>query len=149
MSATVLGIGLDNLISVPCDVNGKMRPEKLTEEIEFAKLNGQIPFCVIATAGTTVRGAFDPIKEISEICTDNNLWLHVDAAWGGSCLFSAKHRHLMDGIELADSLCWDAHKMMGIRWYAPHSWQKIQIHYQKFTTLQTQQIIYSMKRQVT
>jgi len=114
MSATVLGIGLDNLISVPCDVNGKMRPEKLTEEIEFAKLNGQIPFCVIATAGTTVRGAFDPIKEISEICTDNNLWLHVDAAWGGSCLFSAKHRHLMDGIELADSLCWDAHKMMGI-----------------------------------
>ncbi len=114
MSATVLGIGLDNLISVPCDENGKMRPEKLVEEIKFAKSNGQTPFCVIATSGTTVRGSFDPLIPISEICDEFGLWLHVDAAWGGSCLFSAKYRHLMDGIERADSLCWDAHKMMGI-----------------------------------
>lgn len=114
MSAAVIGLGLNNLISVACDEHGKMRPDKLLEEIQFAKVNGQVPFCVVATAGTTVRGAFDPIKEIAQICDDHEMWLHVDAAWGGSSIFSAKYRHLMDGIELADSLCWDAHKMMGI-----------------------------------
>ena len=114
MSANVLGIGFDNVIKVPCDNDGRMRPEKLEEEIERSKINSQIPFCVIATSGTTVRGAFDPIQEIAEICSNHKIWLHVDAAWGGSCLFSAKHRYLSDGIELADSVCWDAHKMMGI-----------------------------------
>ena len=114
MSANVLGIGFDNVIKVPCDNDGRMRPEKLEEEIERSKINSQIPFCVIATSGTTVRGAFDPIQEIAEICSNHKIWLHVDAAWGGSCLFSAKHRYLIDGIELADSVCWDAHKMMGI-----------------------------------
>ena len=114
MSANVLGIGFDNVIKVPCDTDGRMRPEKLEEEIERSKINSQIPFCVIATSGTTVRGAFDPIQEIAEICSNHKIWLHVDAAWGGSCLFSAKHRYLIDGIELADSVCWDAHKMMGI-----------------------------------
>ena len=59
-----------------------------------------------------MRGAFDPVKEIAGICADQKRWLHVDAARGGSCLFSAKHRQLVDGIELADSVCWDAHKMM-------------------------------------
>ncbi|MDC3298180.1 pyridoxal-dependent decarboxylase, partial [Candidatus Poseidoniaceae archaeon] len=75
---------------------------------------GKTPFCVVATAGTTVRGAFDPIKEIAAICSDHDIWFHVDAAWGGSCMFSAKLRSLMDGVELADSVCWDAHKMMGV-----------------------------------
>ncbi len=114
MAANVLGIGFDNVIKVPCDNNGEMRCDKLTEEIERSRANGQIPFCVVATAGTTVRGAFDPIKEIADICTNQDIWLHVDAAWGGSCMFSATHRHLMDGVELADSVCWDAHKMMGV-----------------------------------
>jgi len=114
MAANVLGIGFDNVIKVPCDGDGRMRCEKLEEEIERSRINNQIPFCVIATSGTTVRGAFDSLKEIAEICSNQNLWLHVDAAWGGSCLFSAKYRSLMDGIELADSVCWDAHKMMGV-----------------------------------
>jgi glutamate/tyrosine decarboxylase-like PLP-dependent enzyme len=114
MAANVLGIGFDNVIKVACDSDGRMRCDKLLEEIERTKMNSQIPFCVVATSGTTVRGAFDPVKEIAEICSDQDLWLHVDAAWGGSCLFSTKHRNLMNGIELADSVCWDAHKMMGV-----------------------------------
>ena len=114
MAANVLGIGFDNVIKIPCDESGRMRIDKLQEEIERTRTNGQTPFCVIATAGTTVRGAFDPIKEIAETCSDNDIWLHVDAAWGGSCMFSTKHRELMDGVELADSVCWDAHKMMGV-----------------------------------
>lgn len=114
MAANVLGIGFDNVIKVACDDDGRMRCDKLIEEIERCKKNNQIPFCVVATAATTVRGAFDPIKEISRLCEENEIWLHVDAAWGGSCLFSTKYRGLMDGIELADSVCWDAHKMMGV-----------------------------------
>ena len=114
MAANVLGIGFDNVIKVACDSDGRMRCDKLVEEIERSRLNNQLPFCVIATSGTTVRGAFDPVKEIAHICGEQELWLHVDAAWGGSCLFSAKHRRLIEGIELADSVCWDAHKMMGV-----------------------------------
>ena len=114
MAANVLGIGFDNVIKIPCDESGRIRIDKLQEEIERTRTNGQTPFCVIATAGTTVRGAFDPIKEIAETCSDNDIWLHVDAAWGGSCMFSTKHRDLMNGVELADSVCWDAHKMMGV-----------------------------------
>ena len=52
--------------------------------------------------------------ELSEICHKNEIWLHVDAAWGGSCLFSTEHAKLMAGVELADSVCWDAHKLMGV-----------------------------------
>lgn len=114
MAANVLGIGFDNVVKVPINSEGRMRVDKLEDEINRTKVNGQLPFCVIATSGTTVRGAFDPIKEIAVVCGKQNLWLHVDAAWGGSCLFSANHKKLMDGVELADSVCWDAHKMMGV-----------------------------------
>jgi glutamate/tyrosine decarboxylase-like PLP-dependent enzyme len=91
-----------------------MKADSLRDEIQRAKQNDLVPFCVIATSGTTVRGAFDPIDEIAAITHDENIWLHVDAAWGGSCLFSSKYRDLMSGVELADSVCWDAHKMMGL-----------------------------------
>ena len=114
MSANVVGIGYQNLVKVACDSRGRMKPESLVDEIVRARTNGQIPFCIIATSGTTVRGAFDPLKEIANIAHDNNIWLHVDAAWGGSSLFSKRFRKLMDGVELADSVCWDAHKMMGM-----------------------------------
>ena len=114
MSANVIGIGHQNLIKVKCDSSGRMKPESLVDEINRATANGRIPFCIIATSGTTVRGAFDPLREIAQIAYDNDIWLHVDAAWGGSCLFSRRHRGLIDGVELADSICWDAHKMMGL-----------------------------------
>ena len=114
MSANVLGIGYQNLIKVKCDASGRMKPESLIDEINRATADGRVPFCIIATSGTTVRGAFDPLREIANIAHDNDIWLHVDAAWGGSCLFSRRHRGLMDGIELVDSICWDAHKMMGL-----------------------------------
>ena len=114
MSANVLGIGKQNIVKVRCDNAGRMNPDALRKEIEISLDEGKIPFCVIATSGTTVKGSFDPLRDISKIAYQFQLWLHVDAAWGGPCLFSAKHRHLMDGIELADSICWDAHKMMGV-----------------------------------
>lgn len=114
IASNVIGIGHANLIKVRCNEQGQMRPDSLQEEIERAINNGQIPFAVLATSGTTVRGSFDPLRELASVAHQYDLWMHVDAAWGGSCLFSPQHRSLMDGIELADSFCWDAHKMMGI-----------------------------------
>ena len=114
IASNVIGIGYGNLVKVRCNEQGQMRPDSLKEEIERALNDGLTPFAVLATSGTTVRGSFDPLREIASIAHSYNLWMHVDAAWGGSCLFSPQYRSLMDGIELVDSFCWDAHKMMGI-----------------------------------
>ncbi len=114
MAANVIGIGHQNIIKVQCDKDGRMMPNRLEEEIAFARQEGFTPLCVVATAATTVRGAYDDLEALSTIAHRENLWLHVDAAWGGTCLFSTEHRRLMDGVEKADSVCWDAHKMMGV-----------------------------------
>lgn len=114
MSANVLGLGYDNCVKVETDNDGIMKMDALEACIQAARDAGKTPFCVIATAGTTVRGCYDPLRPISAICKSNNMWLHCDAAWGGAVLMSAKHRYLMDGSELCDSMCWDTHKMMGI-----------------------------------
>ena len=115
MAANVLGIGIDNLIAIPTDEYGAMIPDELQEAIGAEKRAGNFPFCVIATAGTTVRGSIDPIVELAEICHQEKLWLHVDAAWGGGTLLSPKTRSLLHGIDLADSICWCPHKMMGVQ----------------------------------
>lgn len=114
MAAGVLGLGRGNLIRVEVDADGRMDASALDRAIDRETGLGRKALCVIATSGTTVRGAFDPLGPVAEVCARHGVWLHVDAAWGGSCLFSATHRHLMDGIERADSVCWDAHKMMGL-----------------------------------
>ncbi|CAG0915350.1 unnamed protein product [Notodromas monacha] len=103
-----LGFGTKSVIAVPTDELGRMIPE----ELEKCKC-GAVPFCVVATSGTTVLGAFDPLEAIAKICRANDIWLHVDACWGGSALLSKKHRHLMKGVENADSLIWNPHKMLG------------------------------------
>jgi glutamate/tyrosine decarboxylase-like PLP-dependent enzyme/quercetin dioxygenase-like cupin family protein len=108
-----LGLGTDALVIVPTDSSGKMRMEDLSRGIQEQKEASAIPLMVCATAGTTVLGAFDPIVEISKICRANNIWLHIDGAWGGPALFSKQTRRLVQGIELADSVAFDAHKLFG------------------------------------
>jgi len=114
MASNVIGIGHQNIIKVACDEQGRMRPDRLLEELDFARREGLVPLCIVATAGSTVRGAFDPIDELADIAHREGLWLHVDAAWGGACVFSNTHAALMAGVEKADSICWDAHKMMSV-----------------------------------
>ena len=109
-----LGIGIDHIIKVPCDTTGHMDTSALLIEIKNAIADGKMPFFVGATAGTTVRGVFDPIKEINKICKDYGLWFHIDGSWGGSVLLSEKHRNLLNGCEDSDSFAWCAHKMMGV-----------------------------------
>ena len=108
------GIGLNNIRMIPCDDHGKMNLKKLVSAIKSSIENGERPFFVGATAGTTVRGVFDPIEEIALICKQYNLWFHIDGSWGGSALISEKHRSLLKGSECSDSFTWCAHKMMGI-----------------------------------
>jgi len=108
------GIGIDNIRQVPCDGNGHMDIVKLEAMIELSIQNGEKPFFVGATAGTTVRGVFDPFEKIASICKEHGMWYHIDGSWGGSALLSKKHRTLLRGSELSDSFTWCAHKMMGI-----------------------------------
>jgi glutamate/tyrosine decarboxylase-like PLP-dependent enzyme len=77
-----------------------MDPVKLEELIEESYKKDEFPFFVACTAGTTVLGAFDPIESVANVCKKYKLWLHVDAAWGGGCLISRKHKDLMRGVEL-------------------------------------------------
>lgn len=92
----------------------KIIPSELERLILERKARGQIPFFVNATAGTTVLGAFDPLNAIADICEKYNCWFHIDAAWGGGLLLSKKYRHpRFSGVERADSVTWNPHKLMG------------------------------------
>lgn len=113
-AAHLLGMGIDQLWQVPIDASGKMRIDELEQLIAKAKSQLAKPFFVAGIAGTTVRGAYDRFEDIAAVAQRENLWFHVDGAWGASVLLSSKHRHLMKGIEQADSVVWDAHKMMGM-----------------------------------
>jgi glutamate/tyrosine decarboxylase-like PLP-dependent enzyme len=113
-NAGILGLGRRNVHSVPVNDAGAMRVDSLREAVAADVASGRRPMMVVATAGTTVRGAFDPIADIADVCAEHGLWLHVDGALGGTLLLSSTHRHRLDGVERADSLTWDAHKMMGI-----------------------------------
>ena len=91
-----------------------MIPAKLAELIEKALSEGRSPFYVNATAGTTVMGSFDPFWDIATICDKYNLWLHVDASWGGSFAFSERQRHKLAFVERANSIAINPHKMLGV-----------------------------------
>ncbi|XP_018567199.1 glutamate decarboxylase [Anoplophora glabripennis] len=112
--ASICGLGTDNCVMVPSDENGRMIPQELERLVVERRTKGHIPFFVAVTSGTTVLGAFDPINDIADICKKYGMWLHVDAAWGGGLLLSKKYRHpRLSGIERADSVTWNPHKLMG------------------------------------
>lgn len=112
-AANITGIGTQNLILVPTNERGEMIPEELERIIKTDLRDGFTPLMVGATFGTTVLGAFDPVEKIAAICEQFKVWLHVDAAWGGAAVFSQTAKHLTRGLELADSVTFDAHKTMG------------------------------------
>ncbi|KAL6052348.1 Acidic amino acid decarboxylase GADL1-like [Balamuthia mandrillaris] len=84
------------------------------EAITEAKAAGKTPIGISCTAGTTVLGAYDDIEAIADVAEKHGVWLHVDACWGGHCLLSAKHSHLMKGCHRADSIAWTATKCLGL-----------------------------------
>lgn len=109
-NAGLLGLGRAAVIKVATDAQGVMRVADLQAQITALQQRGQSIMAVVATAGTTDSGAIDPLTQIAELCRAHDIWLHVDAAWGGALLLSNKYRPLIDGIGLADSITLDFHK---------------------------------------
>jgi L-2,4-diaminobutyrate decarboxylase len=111
-AAGVLGLGTDQVVKVPLDSKRRIDVSKLQATFDDAKSRGLDPFCLVGAAGTTPYGAVDPLEALADFAAANGLWLHVDAAHGGSLLLSKKYCGLLKGVERADSITWDAHKMM-------------------------------------
>lgn len=108
----ILGLGTGNIARVATDARGAMIPQDIPAAITRARDAGRVPFALVASACSTAVGVYDPLRPIGDICREHGLWLHVDGAHGASALISERYRRLLDGVELADSLTWDAHKMM-------------------------------------
>jgi L-2,4-diaminobutyrate decarboxylase len=109
-SAAILGLGYDSVVSVSCDDQFKMDTGQLSQAIEDSLEQGLLPIAIVATAGTTDFGSIDPLTSIAQLCQQHKLWFHVDAAYGCGLLVSQHHRHLLNGIEQADSVTVDFHK---------------------------------------
>ena len=111
-SAGILGLGTDQIVRVPLDERRRMDVDALDEILTGLRSKNVPIVAVSAAACATPIGAFDPLVAIAEVCRRHGVWLHVDAAHGGAACFSGKHRHLVEGLHLADSVVCDAHKMM-------------------------------------
>lgn len=114
-AAQMLGFGSAAVWSVPVEPkSGRMDPSGLSSQITKAKEEGYTPFYLNATAGTTVLGSYDPIPPLAEICKKHNMWLHLDASWGGPAIFSPTRNDRLQGSHLANSIAVNPHKMMGV-----------------------------------
>src|SRR5690349_14406282 len=111
-AAALLGIGRDNVRMIGVDERYKINLDALVVAIEEDRATGRLPICVVANAGTVGTGAFDPLAQISEIALRYNLWLHVDAAYGGFAALASTTRPLFDSIVQADSVSLDPHKWL-------------------------------------
>lgn len=111
-SAGMLGLGTNQVVRVGLDARRRMDPQRLHESLAGLRARGVPIVAVVACACATPIGAFDPLVDIADVCRRHDVWLHVDAAHGGAVLLSDRHRHRLSGIDRADSLIWDAHKML-------------------------------------
>ena len=114
-AASLLGLSPSAVVQVPCDEAHRMCVDDLEVAVKECLEGDLVPMAVVATAGTTDFGAIDPLRRVAKVCERFGIWLHVDAAYGGGLLASRRRRHLLDGIELADSVTLDFHKT----WFLP------------------------------
>ena len=108
----IAGLGKNNLRLVAVDQDYAMDPVELAAQIDGDLAAGLVPCFVCATVGTTSSNALDPLRQIGEICTEKGIWLHVDAAISGTAALCPEYRYILEGIELADSFCFNPHKWM-------------------------------------
>ena len=108
----IVGIGRQNLRLIDVDESFAMRPDLLARQIEKDRQAHRLPCFVAATVGTTSSTAIDPLLEIGDICNKKNIWLHVDAAMAGTAALCPEFRWILNGLEKADSYCFNPHKWM-------------------------------------
>ena len=108
----IMGWGVGGAVAVPVDERFRIRPDALEGALDRATGSGRRVIAVVASAASTSTGAFDPLGPIADFCERHGLWLHVDGAHGAAAALSPKYRGLVDGIARANSVVWDAHKMM-------------------------------------
>lgn len=111
-SVAILGLGARAHVPLPVDARGVVIPSQLPDTLRRVRDSGRRVVAVVANACATTTGLYDPIEDIAAFCRDQDLWLHVDGAHGASALVSPRLRSRLAGIEHADSLVWDAHKML-------------------------------------
>ncbi|MEN7342202.1 MAG: pyridoxal-dependent decarboxylase [Pseudomonadota bacterium] len=110
----ILGLGANAIVDLPADHFGVVQPERVPERIAEVEAGGKRCMALMANACATATGLHDPLRPLGEICAAHNIWYHVDGCHGASALLSPEKRHYLDGIELADSIVWDAHKMLQV-----------------------------------
>lgn len=110
--AITLGIGQSNVRKVPVDSEFRARPDALEAMVEQDRAAGKRPFCVVATVGTTSSTSVDPVPAMADIAEKYGMWLHVDAAYAGAAAILPEHRHILNGVERAHSLVFNAHKWL-------------------------------------
>jgi aromatic-L-amino-acid decarboxylase len=108
----IAGLGDENLRVIDVDARFAMRPDALAAQIARDRQAGKVPCIVCATVGTTSSNALDPLPEIGRICEEQGIWLHVDAAMAGSAALCPEFRYINEGVERADSYCFNPHKWM-------------------------------------
>jgi glutamate/tyrosine decarboxylase-like PLP-dependent enzyme len=111
-AARALGFRPDQVRIIPTDEQARLRPEALRSAIAADRADGSTPLIVVANAGTTATGAIDPFADISQICREHGVWLHVDGAYGAFACLSDRGRGALAGMELADSITLDPHKWL-------------------------------------
>lgn len=113
-AARVTGLGEAAVRRLPVDHRLRLRPGDLVEAIAHDRAEGFAPFMIVATAGTTSSGSIDPLEEIADVATAERIWLHVDGAWGGGAALVPELRVALAGIERADSITFDPHKLLSV-----------------------------------
>ena len=111
-AAEILGIGSANVRSLPIDGDRRLPPEAVRDAIRADRAEGRVPVAVVATAGTTLTGAVDPIAALADVCAEAGVWLHVDGAYGLPAATTPSAGHLFTGLDRADSVTLDAHKWL-------------------------------------
>jgi len=111
-AAIMLGIGEENVVRIPSDDNSRLDVASLRQAIEADRQAGLCPLAVAATVGTTSTASVDPVPEISDVCVENDIWLHVDAAYGGALAILPEGRYALAGADRADSIVINPHKWM-------------------------------------
>jgi L-2,4-diaminobutyrate decarboxylase len=130
-ASSILGMGAKAVLPLEVDSNEVIAPSLVRAAIQRAVGDGKKVVALVANACATGTGLHDPLEEVGHVCNDENTWLHVDGAHGASALVSDKEKHLLRGVEQADSITWDAHKMLrtsglctGVLFREPHSLDK-------------------------